>query len=79
VDAVQAIVMNAGPATVDLEVWDGPFPKNPPRIVMRMPPGNTRSVTGLMIGVRISDDQSAPAVRPGPPPAPFAAVAWRMV
>jgi hypothetical protein len=41
---------------------------------MRMPPGNTRSVSGPMIGAQFADDQTENVSR-----SPFAAIAWRVV
>ena len=68
---VQALVTNAGPAAVDLCVWnERPHDsKGEPTFKMFMPPGNTRSVSGSMIAVSVPEKQPFP----GPP---FAAIAW---
>jgi len=75
----QLVVTNAGPDVIDLLVWvraalgdrDAPGHAD---IQMRMVPGNTRSVSGDMIGVALADDQGEhqSAGR-------FAAVAWRVL
>jgi hypothetical protein len=75
VTAAQAIVMNAGPANVDLLVWSEPGPSTlPPRFRMHLLPGDTRAASGPMIGVVLSEDQRGAAQ-----PAPFAAVGWSIV
>jgi hypothetical protein len=76
--AAHAILLNAGPAHVELRVWNERTSDadRHPTFMMTLPPGNSRSVSGAMIGVAISEKQ------PGPPrfgPVPFAAVAWRLV
>lgn len=73
------IVTNVGPGVIDLLVWiKATFGNSgaPTRadIQMRMPPGNTRSVSGDMIGVALSDNQDA-----GHSPHRFAAIAWRVL
>ncbi|WP_119421406.1 hypothetical protein [Desertibaculum subflavum] len=75
--AAQVIVSNAGPGVVDLLVWSEPMrkPDEPPAFRMRMIPGNTRSASGPMIAVGLSEDQRGSL----PAGAPFAAIGWRMV
>jgi hypothetical protein len=73
-----AVVLNTGPAHVDLCVWDERTSDRDrqPAFRMTMPPGNSRSVSGPMIAVTISEKQPVPFSYG---PFPFAAVAWRMV
>lgn len=74
-DAARLVVNNVGPGVIDLLVWVHTGPgQQLPDMRMRLPPGNTRSVSGPMIGVGFADDQSD-CIRS---PAPFAAVAWRV-
>lgn len=79
-DAANLVVSNAGPAVIDLFVWRragfGEFDeRGSPDLRMRLPPGNTRSVSGPMIGLGIAEDGDGSL----PSSAPFAAVAWRVV
>jgi len=74
------VVGNAGPGTVDLMIWNEPMRDrhDPPSLRMRMPPGDTRSTSGPMIAVALSDaPQQFAQERPCFPQ--FAAVAWRVV
>ena len=73
------VVTNVGPDVVDLLVWakaalrsSGAASK--PDVQMRMSPGNTRSVSGEMIGVTLVDDN-----QPALPKRGFAAIAWRVL
>jgi hypothetical protein len=74
--AAHAVVTNAGPATVDLCVWDERTSdrERQPTFKMMMPAGNTRSVSGPMIAVTLSEKQPGPSQYFS-----FAAVGWRMV
>jgi len=78
-DPARLVVTNTGPGVVELFVWataafDSPPGVAGPGIRMRLPPGNTRSVSGPMIGAGFADDQSENIRR-----VPFAAIAWRVV
>jgi hypothetical protein len=75
----QVVVTNAGPGVVELLVWSKPALNSQvgvgvPDVLMRMPPGNTRSISGPMIGAALADDQSD-----GVRNLRFAAIAWRVV
>jgi hypothetical protein len=78
--SAHAIIMNSGPANIDLLVWSEPSrqPGDAP-IRMLLRPGTTRSVSGAMIKLMISEDQRGAGPLPSTePPFRFAAVGWRI-
>jgi hypothetical protein len=64
-------VLNAGPGTVELQVWDVTKPTPDTKMVARLElrPGNTRTTGGSLVRARAIATLGGPA---------YAAIAWRV-
>jgi len=73
----KAVVLNVGPAPVEIRAWDKPGDpgERRPVILITLLPGNIRSVAGALIRAKLSDNVNY-SLYPLVPPHLHAAVGW---